>query len=237
MVARIANAAVLCFGNGDGVTFVGAATLGEAWLRTSETILEHGSDATYDGLIIKEIAQLTLTIDGPDPDDPMIAELGDPEWSAWMHANFFTPEPVAELGHARSYASRLFDYAGTGRDQLAWVAERLRNDSASRSATITTFEPLLDTSYIPCVSMLDFWAPAGSLELVVYAHSLDFGKKAYGNLVELARLQQLVAGELGLPVGRLTVLCKSAHLYEPEWALMAGLVAQGAWLQPGAGTA
>ena len=37
--------------------------------------------------------------------------------------------------------------------------------------------------------------------------------------------------------GRLTVLCKSAHLYEPEWALMKGLVAQGAWLQPGAGTA
>ena len=38
--------------------------------------------------------------------------------------------------------------------------------------------------------MLDFWAPDGALELVVYAHSLDFGKKAYGNLVELARLQE-----------------------------------------------
>ena len=49
--------------------------------------------------------------------------------------------------------------------------------------------------------MLDFWAPDGALELVVYAHSLDFGKKAYGNLVELARLQEQVAGELGLPVG------------------------------------
>ena len=69
--------------------------------------------------------------------------------------------------------------------------------------------------------MLDFWAPAGALELVVYAHSLDFGKKAYGNLVELARLQELVARELGLPVGRLTVLVKSAHVYEPEWELMA----------------
>ena len=105
---------------------------------------------------------------------------------------------MPELGDARSYASRLFDYAGSGRDQLAWVVERLRADPASRSATITTFEPLHDTTYIPCVSMLDFWAPAGRLELVVYAHSLDFGKKAYGNLVELARLQELVAGELEL---------------------------------------
>jgi thymidylate synthase len=71
--------------------------------------------------------------------------------------------------------------------------------------------------------MLDFWRPEGALELVVYAHSLDFGKKAYGNLVELARLQEHVATELGAPLGRLTVHAKSAHVYQPEWALMAGL--------------
>jgi thymidylate synthase len=71
--------------------------------------------------------------------------------------------------------------------------------------------------------MLDFWLPAGRLELVVYAHSLDFGKKAYGNLVELARLQEHVAAELGVPLGRLVVHAKSAHVYEPEVELMARL--------------
>jgi len=202
---------------------VHSSTLGECWLRTSAVILEQGHDAAYDGMPTREIARITLSIDGPDPDDPLIGGLGDPAWSAWMHENFFTPENVAELGNARSYASRLFDYEGSGRDQLAWVVDRLRADPASRSATITTFEPLTDTTYIPCVSMLDFWAPAGSLELVVYAHSLDFGKKAYGNLVELARLQLMVAAALGLPVGPLTVYVKSAHVYEPEWALMARL--------------
>lgn len=50
---------------------------------------------------------------------------------------------------AGSYASRICDYAGAGRDQLAWVIERLNDDPASRSATITTFEPLRDTTYIP----------------------------------------------------------------------------------------
>jgi thymidylate synthase len=72
--------------------------------------------------------------------------------------------------------------------------------------------------------MLDFWIPNGELELVVYAHSLDFGKKAYGNLVELTRLQEHVAHEIDRPVGRLVVHAKSAHVYEPEWELMAGLV-------------
>ena len=57
----------------------------------------------------------------------------------------------------------------------------------------------------------------------MYAHSLDFGKKAYGNLVELAHLAEHVAGELGRPVGPLVVHAKSAHVYEPEWAVMAEL--------------
>ena len=150
--------------------------------------------------------------------------MGDAEWLAWVHDNFFVQKDVPELGDAKSYAVRLFNYAGTGRDQIAWVVQRLRADAGCRSATVTTFQPLTDAEYIPCVSMLDFWRPHDALELVVYAHSLDFGKKAYGNLVELTRLLEHVAGELDAPVGRLVVHAKSAHVYEPEWALMARLV-------------
>jgi thymidylate synthase len=72
------------------------------------------------------------------------------------------------------------------------------------------------------VSLLDFWRANGDLELVVYAHSLDFGKKAYGNLVELARLQHEVATAVGADVGALVIHVKSAHIYEPELELMHG---------------
>jgi thymidylate synthase len=199
-------------------------TLGEGWLHTSRAILEEGALERYDGQTTRELALLTLTVERPASDDPLIAELGDVEWLAWMHENFFVQKDVPELGDAKSYAVRLFNYAGSGRDQIAWVVERLRTDPACRSATVTTFQPLTDTTYIPCVSLLDFWIPGDAVELVVYAHSLDFGKKAYGNLVELARLQEHVAHELGCPVGRLVVHAKSAHVYEPEWELMARLV-------------
>jgi thymidylate synthase len=202
------------------VALVEARTLGEGWLAVSRRILASGADATYDGLPTRELALLTLVVDRPDPDDAVIGELGDPDWLAWMHDNFFVQKDVPELGDAKSYAVRLFNYAGSGRDQLRWVVERLRTDPEARSATITTFQPLTDTSYIPCVSLLDFWLPDGAVELVVYAHSLDFGKKAYGNLVELAALQAQVAGELGVPSGRLVVHAKSAHIYEPELELM-----------------
>jgi thymidylate synthase len=211
-----------------GIVVVEAPSLGEGWLAVSREILERGDIASYDGQTTRELALLTLAVERPDSGDPVIAELGDPDWLDWMHRNFFDHGDVPELGNARSYAARLFDYAGAGRDQIAWVVGRLRDDPEARSATITTFQPLTDTSYIPCVSMLDFWlrdGPAGErhLELVVYAHSLDFGKKAYGNLVELAHLAERVAGELGRPVGALVVHAKSAHVYEPEWALMAEL--------------
>jgi thymidylate synthase len=209
------------------IVVVEAPTLGEGWLRTSRAILDEGALATYDGQPTRELALLTLVVAQPTPDDEIIARLGDPQWLAWMHENFFDHRDVAELGNAKSYASRLFNYAGAGRDQIAWVVQRLRDDPECRSATITTFQPLTDTSYIPCVSMLDFWLREGAVELVVYAHSLDFGKKAYGNLVELAHLQDHVAGELGAARGPLVVHCKSAHVYEPEWSLMAELAARG----------
>jgi thymidylate synthase len=146
--------------------------------------------------------------------------LGDAERLAWMHANFTDHALVTELGPARSYASRLYDYAAAGRDQVQWVIDRLRTDPTSRSATITTFEPLLDTTYIPCVSLLDFWIRNEQLESIVYAHSIDFGAKGYGNLVELAYLMERVAGGLNLPVGRLDFVVKSAHIYEPDLSMM-----------------
>ncbi len=191
-----------------------APTLGEGWLAVSRTILETGGAATWGGAPTLEVALLSLAVERPDSRDALIAELGDPDWLDWMHRNFFVAEEVPELGRAKSYAMRLFDYDGDGRDQIAWVVERLRADPECRDAAITTFQPLTDTTYIPCVSLLDFWLRDGAVELVVYAHGLDFGKKAYGNLVELAALQAHVASELDAAVGRLPSCTSSdgAHL-------------------------
>jgi thymidylate synthase len=202
------------------VTTVQTETIGEAWLETARRILRDGADAVYDGDATKELALVTVHVSAPDPDDATIARLADPEWLDWMRRNFTEPDDVPELGGARSYARRLRDYGG--RDQVAWIVERLA-DPECRSAAITTFEPHTDTTYVPCISLLDFWRVSGPLDLVVYAHSLDFGKKAYGNLVELARLQHEVASAVGCPVGTLVVHAKSAHVYEPELSLMAEL--------------
>lgn len=202
-----------------------ATTLGEAWMAIAAAILDGGVAGSWEGTPIVEVFHATLEVHSPSVDDPIIARHGDPERLAWMHANFNDRSRVAELGGADSYATRLYDYARTGRDQIRWVVDRLAANPSARDATITTFEPLTDTSYIPCVSLLDFWLVKGELQLAVYAHSIDFGTKGYANLVELAALQARVAGDLGVGVGTLTMTVKSAHIYQTELELMRRLFA------------
>src|SRR5205085_4766313 len=141
-------------------------------LEVSRRIIDLGADETYDGAATKELALVTLVVAEPDPQDELIATLADPGWLDWMRRNFADLDDVPELGNARSYATRLRDYEG--RDQVAWVIDRLRADPPTRSAAITTFQPLAATSYLPCVSLHDFRPPDGLLELRRHAHSLGW---------------------------------------------------------------
>lgn len=179
-------------------------------------ILAEGEIGTYEGLATRELLMTTLLIETPRSDDELIVRYADPERLQWMHSNFTDAARVAALGDADSYATRLYDYEHSGLNQIDWVVERLRTDPSSRSATITTFQPLTDTSYIPCVSLLDFFLHARRLELVVFAHSIDFGTKGFANLVELAYLQQRVAKMISSDIGSLTMIVKSAHVYESD---------------------
>jgi thymidylate synthase len=208
-----------------GASVITARTIGDAWLAIADRILRAGVAAAWDGLPILEVPMVTLDVAEPSPTDPIIDRFADPERLAWMHANFTDFTRVRALGDAASYASRLYDYLRTGRDQVQWVIDRLAADPARRDVVITTLEPTLDSTYIPCVSLLDFWIPEGRLDLVVAAHSIDFGTKGYANLVELADLQQRVARGVGVPVGRISMTVKSAHIYDPELERMRAVAA------------
>lgn len=204
----------------DQAPWIEATTLGEAWMKIVSAILKTGVAGDWDGLPIVEIFRATLQVQSPAVEDPIITRYGDPERLAWMRSNFIDRSRVAELGGADSYATRLYDYAHSGRDQIRWVIDRIAANPSTRDATITTFQPLTDSTYVPCISLLDFWLLRGSLQLGVYAHGIDFGTKGYANLIELAALQAQVADELGVPLGTLTMTVKSAHIYKSELETM-----------------
>jgi thymidylate synthase len=201
-------------------TWIRRSTVGTAWLAIADRILTDGTPGSWDAKPLREILRATVEVNAPAITDPIIARYADPERLTWMHTNFADDGQVAELDRADSYATRLYNYARTGRDQIAWVIDRIKADPAVRNATITTFQPLTDTSYIPCVSLLDFWLADGALQLGAYAHGIDFGTKGYANLVEPAALHHHVADALGTGVGTFTFTIKSAHIYDTELDLM-----------------
>ena len=74
-------------------------------------------------------------------------------------------------------------------------------------------EPLTDEGYIPCVSLLDFQKTGGKLDMTAYCRALDFGCKAYVNLVMLHLIQKEIAEKTGIPCGKLILIVKSARFY------------------------
>ena len=155
----------------------------------------------------------------PNANDALIAAHASPEWLAGC-------APISPIIRASpNSAAREVARAGSSimRGRAA-IRSRRHRDVAPHPrasyATITTFEPLTDVTYVPCVGLLDFWLQSGRLELVVYANGINFGKKGIGNLAQLAELQRHVAEQLDAPVGPLVMIIKSATIYLTEVALM-----------------
>ena len=156
-------------------------TIGNAWITLLKEIIKNGSKTFYNGDTnkpIKEIIGTTFTISNIVMPDPIIEKYMVNEEYVWMEDNFTKLGKVKELHEANSYASRLYNYMNE-KNQIDWVINRLKDKIKTCSATITTFEPLLDEQYIPCVSMIDFYVVNDKLDMYVYCRSLDFGCKAY----------------------------------------------------------
>lgn len=192
-------------------------SLGAVWVRVLAEIENNGAAAIYtdnagEQADAKELFDVTAEVQNADLPDAIIERHKVREEYDWMVRNFTVQGEVPELHHENSYASRLYSYMGK-KNQVDWLVDRLRSNPTTRSAAITMFEPLTDEGYIPCVSLLDFQENAGQLNMTAYCRALDFGCKAYVNLVMLRLIQNGIAEKVGMNCGKLTLLVKSAHFY------------------------
>lgn len=192
-------------------------SLGAVWVRVLAEIENNGAAAIYtdnagEQADAKELFDVTAEVQNADLPDAIIERHKVREEYDWMVRNFTVQGEVPELHHENSYASRLHSYMGK-KNQVDWLVDRLRSNPTTRSAAITMFEPLTDEGYIPCVSLLDFQENAGQLNMTAYCRALDFGCKAYVNLVMLRLIQNDIAEKVGMNCGKLTLLVKSAHFY------------------------
>lgn len=190
---------------------------GDLWVRVLEELAANGAAAVYtdnagETADVRELLNLTAEIAGATLPDAIIEKHKVPSEYNWMVRNFTVQGEVPELHNENSYASRLYSYMGK-KNQIEWLIKRLKENPHARSAAITTFEPLTDEGYIPCVSLLDFMESGGKLDMTAYCRALDFGCKAYINLVMLHQIQKEIAEKVGMEQGKMILIVKSAHFY------------------------
>lgn len=105
-----------------------------------------------------------------------------------------------------------------GTDQLAVIAQELRDNPDSRRAVLAMWSPQADLAKsskdIPCNTHAYFDMRGGRLNMTVCCRSNDIWWGAYGaNAVHFSILLEYMAGCVGAPVGRYTQLSNNFHLY------------------------
>lgn len=115
-------------------------------------------------------------------------------------------------------------------DQLSKVADLLRKKPDSRRAVVSIWDPAEDwsdaTRDIPCSNWLHFYIRSGRLSLTVAMRSNDLIWGFSGvNVTNFTSLQQVIAADLGLPVGTYTHLASSLHVYDRHWPMLRNIEA------------
>lgn len=195
-----------------------AKSMGQAWFSVMRAIMSEGNPCLYtdnagEEFPVKELLGLNVIVEEPHWPDAIIEDNMVLSEFEWMKDNFTRIGTVPALSNADSYATRLYNYMDT-KNQIDWVVRRLTEEPRLRSATITTFEPLKDEKYIPCVSLIDFQIENDTLHMYAYCRALDLGTKAYANFVMLYDILANVAQRLSLKTGALNLIVKSAHIYD-----------------------
>jgi len=105
-------------------------------------------------------------------------------------------------------------------DQVKWVIKQLEKDSYSRQAVISIWDPAEEctveqTKDYPCNDWLHFMIRNDKLdcEVVVRSNDVVWGYSAI-NVYEWTVLQEIIAGALGIEVGKYYHYTSSMHIYD-----------------------
>jgi len=126
--------------------------------------------------------------------------------------------PGKPVGISYTYGERLRAHPLAG-DQLARLVERLKRAPESRRALAVLWDHEKDPSSSdpPCIFAVQGDLTGGFYNHTVFMRSNDvyaaWPLNAYGQV----KLAELVAKELGVKVGVVTMMSGSAHVYEHDW--------------------
>jgi thymidylate synthase len=192
--------------------FEKVSTLGEAWLRSLQLVMDGGSLINDDNDILMETRRISFEIESVFIDD-IIEKYADKERIILMKDKYTTCGLVGD--YKIDYGSYIF--SNNGINQVNWVTNRLREKPETKSATIGLHKP--GENHLSCLSLIDLMIRDNLLEIGVVYRSQNVFASQPGNLLVLSNIQKDIADELSLKVGIMHLFVYSAHIYESDFAL------------------
>ncbi len=217
----------------------------QVWSRVVERVMRFGTvKGTQYGYQQKELLDVDWIVEDEDPLEPDLILAQD--WPEGMkeitgarHESileyqraFLSPEALPQLSY--TYGNRLQRYPNDtgGIDQIREsIIAQLKSSSDSRRAVAITLYPPQDaySREPPCLILVQTLQSRKHLHLIATFRSHDVFKAAIPNAFALRLLQQNIADELEMELGRLAIHSQSAHIYEQDWAQANDLAACFFW--------
>jgi thymidylate synthase len=107
-------------------------------------------------------------------------------------------------------------------NQFEAAYQQLKKDPDTRQATIVLFDPYKDyreTKDKPCTNLMRFTIRKGKLNMTVFMRSNDVWLGTVYDVYNFTMMQEIMAGMLGIEVGKYTHIVDSLHLYAEHFEI------------------
>jgi len=187
----------------------------DAWLRALKTIMAFGNiSPTQYGDRQREIINMTIVTDEPTEEvDLSLFDIDQHEFDSYVNSLLFGRHG-ANVSY--TYGSRFTKDFGI--NQLSAITQTLQDNYDSRRAVACTWKASSDgfSKNPPCLILIHAMV-RGGLIMTCYIRSNDMYRAWPLNALALRRVQEIIAQDVGVATGTLTIISGSAHVYEPCW--------------------
>jgi thymidylate synthase len=117
-------------------------------------------------------------------------------------------------------ANSNYGYFWNKNDQLQRAITELKSNPQTRRAIVVHYDINELDRYAydtPCNDVLNFYIKDDALHLTVFARSIDLWFGFVNDQYTFAKLMEMVAFQLDIPVGKMHWFITNCHLYERHW--------------------
>ena len=194
-------------------------------------IWNHYDVITEDGEHTWQADPITIVVDNPASPEYKHPKIpyGDQFYQEYIdeivkgkNAGRFDYDYYSRLNHYDGYPDVLDDFLPVEltsvrqTNQIEYIVNKLRSQSASRRAVAITWEPWKDTEgneSVPCLQYIQCWMARGKMNMSVLFRSEDMLLGYPQNIVGLTNLQMYIARQLGIKVGKYYHFVTIPHIY------------------------